>query len=136
MDKTCFIDSNILIYSVTNEQNKSQIARCILADNRIVISTQALNEFCNVTLKKRLMTIEQVSFAISVFLNDFHVVDLGNDLVIKALNIKNRYQYSYWDSLIIATALKTGVKTLYSEDMSHSQVIDNRLTIINPFNTP
>lgn len=64
------------------------------------------------------------------------MVDLGNDLVIKALNIKNRYQYSYWDSLIIATALKTDVKTLYSEDMSHSQVIDNRLTIINPFNTP
>lgn len=58
MNKTCFIDSNILIYSVTNEQNKSQIARCILADNRIVISTQVLNEFCNVTLKKRLMTIE------------------------------------------------------------------------------
>jgi len=35
--------------------------------------------------------------------------------------------------LIVATALDAGCDTLYSEDMQHGQIIDNRLTIINPF---
>jgi predicted nucleic acid-binding protein len=35
--------------------------------------------------------------------------------------------------LIIAAALEAGCATLYSEDLQHGQVIDQRLTIINPF---
>lgn len=133
MRKPCFIDSNILIYSISNEFGKSQIARNVLLDNNIIISTQVLNEFCNVILRKKLMTPKQVGLAISAFVNDFTIIDIDSDLIIDALTIKNRHQYSYWDSLIIATALKSNVDILYSEDMHHNHVIDNKLTIINPF---
>ena len=50
----------------------------------------------------------------------------------KAIEIKHRYQYSYWDSLIIASALESNCSILYSEDMHHGQVIEGRLTIQNP----
>lgn len=133
MNHKCFIDSNVLIYAVSNELPKAEIARQVLSNNKIIISTQTLNEFCNVVLRKNILTIEQTSFAVSVFLNDFEIMDTTSDLVINALNIKAKYRYSYWDSVMIACALKSGVNTLYSEDMAHGQIIDNQLTIINPF---
>ncbi|MCY7350108.1 MAG: hypothetical protein LH606_05515 [Cytophagaceae bacterium] len=52
-----------------------------------------------------------------------------------ALRIKGRYGYQFYDSLIIATALQVGCTVLYSEDMQDGQVIDLRLTILNPFKT-
>ncbi len=49
------------------------------------------------------------------------------------MDIKKRYRFSYWDSLIIASALENNCSILYSEDMQHSQVIEDNLKIINPF---
>jgi predicted nucleic acid-binding protein len=53
--------------------------------------------------------------------------------ILAALTVAERYGFSHYDSLIVATALEAGCSTLYSEDMQHGQLIDNRLTIINPF---
>ena len=50
-----------------------------------------------------------------------------------ALDIQERYNFAWYDSLIIATALEAGCETLYSEDMQHGQEIEGRLRIINPF---
>jgi len=49
------------------------------------------------------------------------------------LLIKDKYKYSYYDCLIISTALLNNCDTLYSEDMQHGQLIENKLEIINPF---
>ena len=54
-------------------------------------------------------------------------------MVREAIALGERFQFSHWDSLIVATALEAGCDTLYSEDMQHGQLIDNRLTVINPF---
>lgn len=53
----------------------------------------------------------------------------------QAHKIKLKYGFSYWDSLIVASALETNCEQLYSEDMQHKQVIEGRLTILNPFQT-
>jgi predicted nucleic acid-binding protein len=50
-----------------------------------------------------------------------------------AFFISNKYQFSWWDSLIIATALENNCEILYSEDMQNGLVIENTLTIVNPF---
>jgi predicted nucleic acid-binding protein len=50
-----------------------------------------------------------------------------------ALNLAERYQYSYFDSLILASALEAGCQILYSEDLQDGQRIENQLMIINPF---
>ena len=54
-------------------------------------------------------------------------------LVRVSWKIKDKYRYSYWDSVIIASALDSECSILYSEDMQHGQVIDKDLIILNPF---
>lgn len=50
-----------------------------------------------------------------------------------AHKLKLKYYFSYWDSLVLATALQNHCDIIYSEDMQHQQIIDNKLTIVNPF---
>jgi predicted nucleic acid-binding protein len=49
-----------------------------------------------------------------------------------AYQLRTKYSVSYWDSLIIASALENVCSTLYSEDMQHQLIIENKLCIINP----
>ena len=49
-----------------------------------------------------------------------------------ALQIKNRYKLSYWDSAIIAAAVELGCQTVYSEDLNHGQSYAG-IRVINPF---
>ncbi len=51
----------------------------------------------------------------------------------KALRVKKDSNYSYWDSLVIASALENNCSILYTEDMQHGQTIENSLKITNPF---
>ncbi len=60
------------------------------------------------------------------------VVDIDASKVLQAIELNIRYGYSYWDSLIIATALQRDCDILYSEDMQHDQLVESKLRIINP----
>jgi predicted nucleic acid-binding protein len=51
----------------------------------------------------------------------------------QAMEVKRKYGYTYWDSLVLATALLHNCSILYSEDMQHSQLINTTLIIVNPF---
>lgn len=51
----------------------------------------------------------------------------------RAIRISERFGYSIYDSLIIAAAILAGCDALYTEDMQDGQVIDQQLTIKNPF---
>lgn len=129
----CFIDTNILLYSIGEDIKKQAIAEQLIRSPNVVISTQVLNEFCNVVFRKQILSFDELLSSVKFFDKYLMVIEISSDLVVKALTIKNRYHYSYWDSLIIATALKAQTTILYSEDMQHGQMIDNQLTIINPF---
>ena len=128
-----FMDSNILLHSIGEDVHKQTVAEKLIRNPNAVISVQVLNEFCNVIFRKKIMSADELSSSIEFFKKYLLILDLDSQLVIHALNIKNRYHYSYWDSLIIATSLKAKASVLYSEDMHHGQMIDNQLTIINPF---
>jgi predicted nucleic acid-binding protein len=64
------------------------------------------------------------------------VLPVGLPEIETGLNIKHKTGYSYWDSLIIATALNSGCKLLYTEDLAHGQKLEKKLSIINPFASP
>jgi predicted nucleic acid-binding protein len=66
------------------------------------------------------------SSRVSIAPLDFHVIE-------KCWAIFNRYGFSYWDSLLVASALESVCSILYTEDLQHGQVIDYSLKIINPF---
>ncbi|RLD52169.1 MAG: DNA-binding protein [Bacteroidetes bacterium] len=134
MKDKVFIDTNIIIYgySVT-EPKKQKVAEKIVQSGTVFISTQVIQEISNVLSKKFKLNWTEIIMAISEISASYSVVVNTPDSIIGACKIANRYKYSFYDSLIIASALKSNCKILYTEDLQHNQLIENKLRIINPF---
>src|SRR5262245_60497820 len=69
---------------------------------------------------------------IESFYAKYRVVELGTALLLKASALREQYAFSFWDSLIVSSALHTEAAVLYSEDMQDGLVVENRVRIINP----
>ena len=121
-----FLDTNIVIYSLGNDSAKRERSIELISDHP-VISVQVLNEAANTLLRKFAMPINDIQ-AIMERLNDECTVQpLSAKIHFLALSIKDRYQFSFYDCLIIAAALESACDILYSEDMQHGQVISGQL---------
>ena len=132
-DKT-FIDSNILIYAYTDDEpEKQRIALRFLDDCQPVISTQVIREFSNVLLKKGNVRSEMIKEAIGEIIEIAILVNEELTLILDSFAMHERYKYSFYDSLIIATAVNSQCQILLSEDMQDGQIIEGRLRIVNPF---
>jgi predicted nucleic acid-binding protein len=130
-----FIDSNIMIYAYSDtERTKQQISRQLIKENRTVISTQVLQEIANTLSRKFKIDYRTIEQILQECVSDNDLLYLNRqDTILKACSIALQYQFSFYDSLIIASALETNCSILYSEDLQHKQVIDHTLTIINPY---
>ena len=129
-----FIDTNVLIYAFTADEPVKQEAALKCLDNcRPVLSTQVIKEFAHVLLKKTDLGPQGIQETIRAILEVVDLVDEEMALVFTALDLYARHAFSFYDSLIIAAALKAKCQALLSEDMQNGQVIDGKLTIINPF---
>jgi hypothetical protein len=60
----------------------------------------------------------------------------GKPLLLKASTLREQYAFSFWDSMIVSSALHANVSVLYSEDMQDGLVVENRMRIINPLKEP
>jgi len=134
MNDKVFLDSNILVYSYSDtELEKQHIARNIIAENNSFISTQVLQELSNILIKKFKKSFKDVGITINESCKNNILLVNSKDTIIKACNIADKYKFSFYDSLIIASALEGDCKILYSEDLQHKQVIEKSLSIVNPF---
>lgn len=135
IDAKVFLDSNIIIYLYSaQETNKTIIVESLINNfSRRIVSTQVLNEFINVMYKKRSINIESLTLGIKEILGVFALVHITTDTIYLALHIANKCKYTYFDSLIIASALENGCDILFTEDMHHNHIIEDKLAIINPF---
>jgi predicted nucleic acid-binding protein len=132
MKDRAFIDTNVFIYLYSEDDFEKQIISQIFADRyNCVISTQVLNEFCNVCIRKLNKTVDEIALAIEEITVQCAVNNIEKENIIRALKIHERYGYGYFDCLMIASALISGCKYLLTEDMADGQTIDNRLTIVN-----
>lgn len=126
------LDSNVLIYAFTDDP-REPIAQELLRQ-RPAISVQCLNEFVHVARRKLGMDWQELKEALAIVRERCPVTHALDDRTHQdALRIAERYGYSIFDSSILASALKAGCDTLWSEDMQHGMVIDGRLRIANPF---
>ncbi len=129
-----FIDTNILIYCFSaTEPEKRVSALEVFNYGYVTVSTQVLQEFANVLFKKFnvewtkiVSVINEITDKVALYINDDYTI-------IKACKIAEKYGYSFYDSLIIASALTSGSNILFTEDMQHNQTIESSLRIINPF---
>jgi len=136
-DKT-FVDTNIIIYAYdVTAGAKHQIAKRILTElwesGLGVLSTQILQEFfVNVVQKiPKPIEIDHAEYIIKDFLTWEVIINDGAS-VLDAITICKKYRYSFWDSLIIDAAIKSGAKIILTEDLAEGQVIEG-LQILNPF---
>lgn len=136
MSDKIFIDTNVLIYSFSEDEPQKQKAAVELIDSvatDAVISNQVINELANVFLKKFKLSTEQVEDALLELDSLLRIASFDITTQIKALRLKQRYNLQYFDSLIVATALENRCNILYSEDMQNGLIVDERLKIVNPF---
>jgi len=138
MKDRIFIDTNVLVYIHLfdeESQDKRKALQNLLQrriDAELIINVQVINEFYNVLLRKNIED-NVIQEKIHSQLEICSASELSLKTVFSAWKLREKYKYSYWDSLILASALENSCSILYSEDMQHDQVIEDNLKIINPF---
>ena len=135
MSDRLFVDTNILVYaSLKDDLTKHDIAVSFIAGlkgNNVFVSTQVLSELYVALLKHGVDETRIVKILIQIT-DVFNVSSITLDTVVSAWKLKKRHKFSYWDSLILASALEVGCSSLYTEDMQHGQMIGKKIKIINP----
>ena len=134
MSGKIFLDTNILVYCYTNtEPDKNTIALTIAQHSDAWISTQVLQELANTLRRKFSKSWPEIQAVLDELCINFHVFSNSPETIQGAARIAENYGFSFYDSMIISACLSVGCQTLYSEDMQHGQIINNTLTISNPF---
>ena len=127
------IDTNILIYAHSQDAEKKQgIARNLIVQSPVV-STQVVSEYINVLKRMMRMPKQEVLNACLSNLKFCDIFKVDVAALQRAEYLIQRYDFQIFDAIIVASALETDCKILYSEDMQHNMKIEKQLTIINPF---
>lgn len=127
-----FFDTSVLFYLLSNDPLKADRVEQLLAE-RGTISVQVLNEFAAVAMRKLRIPLGDVREILDTVRAVCTVEPVTVATHDRGLAVFERYKFSFYDSLIIASALIVGAKVLYSEDLQHGQVIDRQLRVANPF---
>jgi predicted nucleic acid-binding protein len=139
MSGKVFLDTNIFVYAYDDdEQIKKSLARELIRtstlDSTGIISYQVTQEFFNVALKKNSlkMRLEDAQQLLATIFRPLLAVHSSVALFGDAIHLQNRYQLSWYDSLIVAAAQQSGCSILYTEDLQHGQRFAD-LEVVNPF---
>lgn len=132
-----FFDSNVLVYIIDdNNPEKQKVAIKVLSETlnsgNGCISTQSLQEFYNVATRKLKCPSEKAKVYLENFSQVFSVTKISVSSILKSIDISVRYKLSFWDSLIVISAVDSGSAFLVSEDLNSGQVIEG-VKVINPF---
>lgn len=131
-----FLDANILIYAARGRLDapeKYAVAKRIVMEEDYCTSSQVLAEFyVNSTRQsaEALSDAEAKVWVETIAMKPCQPVD--DKLIMRAIDISQKFQTSYWGGAIIAAAEKLGAKTLYTEDLNHGQSYGS-VRAINPF---
>ncbi len=139
MSDKYFIDTNIFVYCFDDHQPQKKARSLALIANAFqmgngIISWQVIQEFLNVSTRKFQVPLKPVDARayLRQVLYPLCRVFPDLDLYQNALDILQQTGYSFYDSLMIAGALRGGCTILYSEDLRDSHQV-NGLKILNPF---
>ena len=133
-----FVDTNVLFYwldlsSGSKRESASLWLAHLWTSRSGRLSYQVLQEFFDATTRRRPEIREQVQTEIRRLLA-WRPIPVNGLLLDRAWKIQDRYQLSFWDSLIIAAAHAASCRWLLTEDLQNGQSIDG-VTVVNPFRT-
>jgi len=139
MNDKYFADTNLLVYAFDNrEPDKQQIAQSLLntfgSAGNLTLSTQVLQEFfVAVTRKLTPPLSSETAYELVENFTCYPLVQIEPALILSAIQRHRQLPVSFWDGLILEAALWSNCTIVLSEDMQDGQLIDNKLTIRNPF---
>ena len=84
-------------------------------------------------MSKASIPFENLQEVVLIISDVFYISPITFKNTFSAIDLKMKYQFSYWDSLIISSALENECNRLYTEDLQDGRVIEEKLDIINPF---
>ena len=136
MSAPVFVDTNVFIYAVDQadlkKQNAARLWRAELwKSRRGRVSFQVLHEFFVKVTQKWPASRDDARAEVRDLLT-WQPVVLDAAILERAWKIQERYQLSFWDSLIVATAKAAGCGYLLTEDLQAGQNLDG-VVVVNPF---
>jgi predicted nucleic acid-binding protein len=133
-----FVDTNILMYAHdATAGRKHEVAKAMLLElwetHGGCLSIQVLQEFyVNVTQKIPVPLNRSKARQILTKLSQWIVHSPGVNDVLSAIDLQSEYAISFWDAMIVQSALRTGCTQIWSEDLSHGGVYGT-VRVVNPF---
>lgn len=130
-----FFDTSVLVYIASGDATKADRAEAAITAGG-AISVQVLNEIANVARRKMQMSWSETHAFLNSLRGLLTVYPLSVDIHETGLGLAERYGFSTYDAMVVASALHAGSPTLWSEDMQHGMKLKEGLRILNPFRTP
>ncbi len=137
-DKKFLLDTNILVYAVdSTDRKKHEIAKEVIEDGfrgkELAVALQNLAEFFSVATQKieHPLTAEEALETIQplIELRDFKKISANEKTLLKAIELSA--QIPFWDAMIVAAMLETGIHQIYTENTKDFQIPG--ITAVNPF---
>lgn len=131
-----FIDTNVLIYAEASDAPvKQRVALALLKQlyesTDGVLSTQVLQEYCNVALKKLRLPVQHIRAQLDLY-EQFELVQVTPAVIRAGLDLHQTRSVAFYDALILASAQLAGCNVLFSEDLNAGETVGG-VQIINPF---
>lgn len=136
MNAEIFVDTNILYYANTDSadprhaQARQKVEALWDEPGRAAVSVQVLQELHVNLVRKAGLSPPQSARRTSLYLA-WMVIDNDRALLASAFDAQARWQLSFWDSLIVAAAQRSGAAVLWSEDLASGQRYGT-VTVENP----
>ena len=125
-------DTKVLVTIASGGVAKADRAEAVVAAGG-VISVQVLNELANVARRKMLLSWADTHALLDLLRGLLTVHPVALETHEAGLRLAERYGFSIYDAMIVASALDAGCDKLWSEDMQHGMTLDEGLRIVDPF---
>jgi predicted nucleic acid-binding protein len=127
-----FFDTNVLVYLASGDPVRAERAATIIASGG-TISVQVLNELANVARRKMRLSWQDTQAFLALIQGLLAVNPITVEIHENGLALAERYGFSIYDAMIVASAIHADCGVLWSEDLQQGMTIAKRLRIVNPF---
>ena len=132
-----FLDTNVFVYMLDGSDDfkrrrAEELVQRSLSRGTGCISYQVVQETLNVAIRKLGFAEDDSRTLLADVLAPLWTVHPSADLYARGLEVRARYGFGFYDSIIVAGAIESGCTRLYTEDLQHGQRIQ-ALTVQDPF---
>lgn len=136
MAERSFIDTNVLIYAEASDAPAKQrtaldLLKRLYEEAQGVLSTQVLQEYCNVALKKLRLPVQHVRAQLDLY-EQFEVIQVTPAIIHAGLDLHQTRSVAFYDAIIVASAQIAGCNVLWTEDLRAGEIVGG-VRIVNPF---